>query len=656
MITSNATRRDTPERITSFEELLMEVSTVFISVPMAEIDGVIEDTQHRICEYLDLDLSALWQWSDRETHMLTITHLYSIPGGPEKPAEIDGEKTHPWIYQKMLAGETLAFSTDELPVEAETDKETRRFYGVESSVALPLMIDNDRLLGILTFETLHRSHSWNEYEVKQLQLVAQVLCNALMRKRSEQELIESEARLSLAADSAEAGMWELDCNSGTFWATQQARKIFGYTSDEIVTLDRLERSVLGEDLGAVRSAMSNSFEKREKLKVEYGITTPDNQYKWICSSGRPYFNKDGSPSRMLGISVDISERKQLEHTLTNNLAEIELLKGQIEQENHYLREELTAEQGFEHVVGQCREFKKALASVRQVASTSATVLLLGETGTGKGVVAHTIHRMGERSSQPFVTVNCAALPSNLIESELFGREQGAFTGADKTQVGRFEVANRGTIFLDEVGEMSLEMQAKLLGVLQDGKFERLGNPASIQVDVRVIAATARNLKEDVQSGRFREDLYYRLKVFPITIPPLRNRKDDIPLLAQHFIEKYSRKMGKRIDSISKRSLEKMLEYPWPGNVRELEHLIERYVILSSGSNLVITEQLLPADYSGSSTLRVKDLVSLERDHIEEVLRLTDWKIEGPGGAASILDIHPSTLRFRLKKHRLKRPA
>jgi formate hydrogenlyase transcriptional activator len=640
----------------AFEELLLEISAQFINLPTEEIDEVIEETQGRICKHLGLDLSALWQWSANDTRLITITHLYTIEGGPGRPVDIDGSKVFPWVYQKMLEGETLAFSNSQLPREADIDKESRKSFGVESSVVLPLKTGNGPLLGILTFDILHRERSWSEQEIKRLKLVAQVFYNALTRKRSEQELIQSEARLGLAAESAEAGMWELDYKSKIFWATDQARKIFDYGLDEIIDMKRFEQSVDANDRLPVKQALAESFEQNNRFTAEYRITTDKGEKKWVCSSGRPYFHSDGSPARMLGISSDISERKRLEETLKQNLAEINLLKKQIEQENHYLREDLKAEQGSEHIIGQSKEFKAVLTSVRQVASTTATVLLLGETGTGKGVVAHTVHMMSDRSSKPFVTVNCAALPHNLIESELFGREKGAFTGAHAMQAGRFEVANRGTIFLDEIGEMSLEMQAKLLGVLQDGTFERLGSPKSVKVDVRVIVATARNLRDDVKNGRFREDLYYRLKVFPITIPPLRQRKDDIPLLTQHFIEKYSRKMGKEIDRISKRSLDKLLNYPWPGNVRELEHLVERSVIISPGNSLVIGEQLIPGQAADLPDQSIKDLASHERDHIRDVLGMTNWKIEGPGGAASILNIHPSTLRFRLKKLNITRPS
>lgn len=641
-----------------FEELLLEISTLFISLPVESVDKVIEDTQRKVCEGLDLDLSALWQWSDKDANLMTITHLYTIPGGPrpQQYEAIDASKTFPWVYSRMLAGEILAYSNEDLTKEAATDRVSRDFYHVESSVNIPLIVAGQQIIGIITFDTLKRVRQWSDIDVKRLKLVGDVFANALIRQQAERSLVESEARLNMAAESAEAGLWELNCRTGVFWATAQAFRIFGYQSEETISMARFEESVYSDDLGMVRQAIADSFEKREKLDVEYRITSDSGDLRWVCSRGRPYFHHDGSPARMLGVSLNISERKQLEENQKHHLAEIELLKQQIEQENYYLREDLKKVQGVEHVIGQSREFNAVLASARQVAPTSATVLLFGETGTGKDVIANAIHQMSGRSNKPFVTVNCAALPHNLIESELFGREKGAFTGAHIMQAGRFEVAGQGTIFLDEIGEMPMELQAKLLRVLQDGEFERLGSPRTVNVDVRVIAATSRDLRAEVKARRFREDLFYRLNVFPITIPPLRQRVVDIPLLAQHFIEKYCQKMGKEIDRIPKRAVDLMMNYQWPGNVRELEHLVERCVIISSGNTLALGERFFPSGHDAADGKAVKDLESNERDHITEVLGLTNWKIEGPGGAASILDIHPSTLRFRLKKLGIKRPV
>jgi PAS domain S-box-containing protein len=648
-------RHELEERL-RFEKLLVEISACFVNLPTHQIDDEIEDAQRRICECLGIDLSALWQWSDEKPHFMTVTHLHSPPEGPSRPDGIDAQEAFPWVLQKMLSGETLAYSTENMPSEAAIDQESRRYFGVKSSVNLPLSTGGGPIIGVLTFDTLGAERTWPDEIVKQLELIAQVFANTLDRKRSEEALRESEARLSLAADSAEAGFWELDCSTNFFWATEQARGIFGYGPEEVISMERFETSVHPDDLERVRQAIVRALGEHEPINVEYRILLDDDCLKWISSSGRPYFKPNGEPDRLMGVSLDISERKQMEDELNERLKEIENLKLQLENENVYLRKELKMERGFNKIVGDSKAFKSVIFAARQVASTDATVLIHGETGTGKGLVANAIHQMGARKNLPFITVNCAALPHNLIESELFGREKGAFTGAHARQAGRFEVADGGTIFLDEIGEMPLELQSKLLRVLQEGEFERLGCAKTIKVNVRVIAATSRDLKKEVRKRRFREDLFYRLNVFPISIPPLRQRNEDIPLLAQYFTEKYAHKMDKQIVNIPKSTIKTFLEYDWPGNVRELEHVIERGVIMTSGHSFRLTSQLRSSLSIDSKDEPLKDLAAIEGEHILRVLQETNWRIEGPSGAASILKLHPSTLRSRIKKLGIRRPA
>jgi formate hydrogenlyase transcriptional activator len=359
--------------------------------------------------------------------------------------------------------------------------------------------------------------------------------------------------------------------------------------------------------------------------------------------------------RLLGeVFVNAVERSRGELALRQQMDEIERLKLQLEKENLYLREEIKTVQGFEKIVGQSDKLQYILFRVKEVAPTDATVLILGETGTGKGLVAHGIHELSTRKDRPMITVNCAALPGNLIESELFGREKGAFTGAHAKQAGRFEVADGGTIFLDEIGEMPLELQGKLLRVLEEGEFERLGSPKTIKVNVRVIASTNQDLEAEVKNKRFREDLYYRLNVFPVSIPPLRTRAEDIPQLVSYFVDKYARKFGRKYETVPKSMMKALQEHPWPGNVRELEHVIERAVITSPRPVLRLVDRLerKPAE-AGEEPLR--GLEAIERDHILQVLRETRWKIKGEGGAASVLKLHPNTLRSRIEKLGIKRP-
>jgi PAS domain S-box-containing protein len=351
---------------------------------------------------------------------------------------------------------------------------------------------------------------------------------------------------------------------------------------------------------------------------------------------------------------EIEERIHAEKSLTKALSEIRDLKDQLEAENIYLRQEIKMKHQFGNIIGKSDGIKYVLYRAEQVAPTNTTVLVLGETGTGKELIAGAVHNMSPRKDRPMITVNCAALPANLMESELFGREKGAFTGADTLQIGRFEVANGSTLCLDEIGELPLEMQAKLLRAIQHSEFERLGSSRTIKVDVRIIATTNRNLEEAVRKGWFRQDLYYRLNVFSITVPPLRQRQADIPLLVHSFIERYARKLGKQITSINKETMKILQEYPWPGNIRELESVIEKAAILSQGPVLHLTDKLevsLPP-----STSNAKTLEETERNQIIKILSETSWRIEGRNGAADILGLHPSTLRARMHKLGIRRPG
>jgi formate hydrogenlyase transcriptional activator len=338
-----------------------------------------------------------------------------------------------------------------------------------------------------------------------------------------------------------------------------------------------------------------------------------------------------------------------------NYEEIASLKSRLEQENLYLQEESRTEAAFADVIGGSPAIEKVLASVRRVAGTDATVLVTGETGTGKEVVVRAIHGLSGRKGKILVKVNCAALPAGVIESELFGHEKGAFTGALNRRIGRFELAHGGTLFLDEVGDLPLELQAKLLRVLQEGEFERLGGTQTHKVDVRIIAATNRDLKAAVQEGRFRADLFYRLNVFPIPIPPLRERIEDVPRLTRHFVMTYASKMGKSIETIGERAMRELTAYSWPGNVRELQNVIERAVILSRRSHLELDETFA-APGAATRTEPGRTLEEIEREHILSVLESVGWRVSGERGACGILGLKRTTLEARMKKLGISRPS
>ena len=352
---------------------------------------------------------------------------------------------------------------------------------------------------------------------------------------------------------------------------------------------------------------------------------------------------------------EVDERKRAEKDLSKALSEVKRLQKQQEAENVFLREEIKLEHNFEEIIGLSDALKDVLFKVEQVSPTDTTVLILGETGTGKELVARAIHHASMRKKRPLLKVNCATLPTNLIESELFGHEKGAFTGALTKQVGRFEIADGATLFLDEIGDMPLEVQAKLLRVLEHGEFERLGSYKTIRADVRIIAATNRNLEAEVQNGRFRRDLWFRLNIFPITIPPLRKRVKDIPLLANHFITKQCQRLGKKKQKISETTMASLMAYSWPGNIRELENVIERAAIASRGPTLPIADMLAPAGARTVDRSQEKSLVKIERDHMIRVLEDCYWRIEGQNGAAKILGLNPSTLRGRMRKLGIRRP-
>ena len=336
------------------------------------------------------------------------------------------------------------------------------------------------------------------------------------------------------------------------------------------------------------------------------------------------------------------------------IKEVEQLKNQLQAENKYLQEEIKLNQNFEDIISISKKFQKVLHQIEQVAETDATALILGESGTGKELIARAIHNISNRRRKPLVKINCAALPANLIESELFGHERGAFTGAMERKIGRFELADGGTIFLDEIGELPVELQAKLLRVLQDGEFERLGSTKTMKVDVRVIAATNRNLELAIEKREFREDLYYRLNVFPIICPPLRDRKEDIPFLVKHFCQKYEVRMGKKVTTIPSKVMDALTAYNWPGNIRELENIIERAIILSRNGTIEYGDWMPMAKELASAKSRLLRLDDVEKEHIIEVLKQTKWKVSGEGGAAKILGLNPTTLEARMKKLGIKR--
>ena len=366
----------------------------------------------------------------------------------------------------------------------------------------------------------------------------------------------------------------------------------------------------------------------------------------------------GNQADMILLAIeDVTEReyykRHLEELVEERTAEIRKLKDLLEAERAYLQEEIKLEFNHENIIGRSNEIKYVFYKVEQIAATDTNVLVLGETGTGKELVARAIHGLSTRKDRALVKMNCAALPSNLIESELFGHEKGAFTDAHSRRLGRFEIANGTTLFLDEIGELPLDLQPKLLQVIETGEFERLGSSNTTKVDVRIIAATNRNLEMEVRKGKFREDLWYRLNIFPITMPPLRERREDIPLLVSHFMDKISKRLGKSVAMIPVNVMDALQNHHWPGNIRELENVLERAVINSSGPKLHLADDLKKRREDITTSNRT--LADIEREYILQVLEQTHWKVSGNNSASEILGLDRSTLRARMRKLDIRKP-
>jgi len=465
------------------------------------------------------------------------------------------------------------------------------------------------------------------------------------RKLAEEKLVKSEAKYRSLVDNSVVGVFESTTDGRFTFANDAMVQMFDFDSPEqMIAHGSLE---LWDDI-ADRERMLAELQKHGRVSnFEAEAVTRTGRHIHVLFSAKQIDN------RISGMVMDISDRKQAEIELKQAYTEIEHLKIQLQAESAYLQEEIKLEHNFENIIGQSEALKYVLHRVEMVASKDSTVILQGETGTGKELIARAIHQLSSRNKRPLVKVNCAALPSELIESELFGREKGAFTGATTAQIGRFELASKSTLFLDEIGELPLELQAKLLRILESGEFERLGSSRTLHSDARFITATNRDLEAEVRQKRFREDLWYRLKVFPITVPPLRYRIEDIPLLVNNFIQLFSRKMGISVESlkIPRRSMQALQAYSWPGNVRELKHAIESALISLEGNKLHFD---LP-DNANVATNKLKSFEKMEQEYILEVLKAKNWKIGGKDSASSILGLPPSTLRSRIKKLGLKRP-
>jgi PAS domain S-box-containing protein len=489
--------------------------------------------------------------------------------------------------------------------------------------------------------------------------------SAATRGTDEAQLHRAEARYRALVEQIPAVtfMAPLDGSTSELYVSPQIEELLGFSAQEWLDDPFLwYRQLHPDDQVRWSEHFAHTCFSGEKFRAEFRFLARDGRVVWVHGEAKLVMDENGVPLFLHGVAFDITERKRAEEATRVAYDEIRRLKDQLQADNVYLQEEIKLKCNIGEIVGETPAIQRVLHQIAQVAGTSATVLVLGETGTGKELVARAIHSGSPRRARPMLMFNGAALPATLIESELFGHEKGAYTGAMTRQIGRFEQADGSTLFLDEIGELPLEVQVKLLRVLQYGQFERLGSTRTLSANVRIVAASNRDLEKMVQEGRFREDLFYRLNVFPIRLPPLRERVQDIPLLAWSIVREFGRTMGRKIDSISRSTMEALKRYPWPGNIRELRNVIERGMIVAQGSTLqvelpslsggVVSPSLISPD--GATPTGDLTVDEVQRRHILTVLQKTGWRISGKNGAARILGLKPTTLESRMAKLGIKR--
>jgi formate hydrogenlyase transcriptional activator len=618
----------------------------------------------------------------------------------------------PWLLKRLRGGETVSLSNlpDGLPAYATEDREYFTKESIFSALVAPIVVDARSIGGL--FAISHSSHTpFSEELVDNVVFLTETLTMVLSRKNAAQRmertlayehlLSDISARyINLPVDDIDTVMSEdlgrlahlIGSERCILYLAQEGGEAFrpylhsGWwlqeDRDRIVKNNELWEKHEPEFIEGFRYLFSR-WRKGEHVQwTQEDRLPPDGEkmkeayWRFGCKSQLSVpVSVSGSTVAVLTVSDNHScktwpaeivprlrlfgevfanalARKKSEEALHKAFLEVRQLKERFEADYIYLRDSLDSENHFAGIIGKSDPLKRILTKVSQVAPTDVTVLLLGETGTGKGLIARTLHNQSKRRDRPLMQVNCAALSTGLIESELFGHEKGAFTGATARRVGRFESAQGTSLFLDEVGELPLELQAKLLRVLQDGEFERVGGSATLKTDVRVIAATNRKLEEEVTAGRFRKDLWYRLNVFPISIPPLRERLEDIPLFVQFFVEKYGKWIGKNFDRVPQQTIRALERYDWPGNIRELENIIERAVITSPDGELQIE---IPSNRTKMGPAPDQTLEAFEREYITSVLIDKGWRVKGESGAAKHLGLNPSTLRTRMDKLGITRP-
>ncbi|VAX24036.1 Formate hydrogenlyase transcriptional activator [hydrothermal vent metagenome] len=632
-----------------FEKLLGLLSAKLVNLPLESIDTEIKESMKLLVDFFEADRCHIGRF-EKKTNKIIVTHYYAKEDVATPQISSIGTNSFSFIHNQVVNGERVIFSNpNELPAEAKNDKDELIKMGIKSLFVLPLKIENEVKFA-LSLSTINKELQWKEHTVQHIKIISDIITNVLSRKI----ILEENTEKELWSQSILQGMPQIayvfDSEGKLKRWNENLEKILGYSPEELnnkFVLDFIVEEFKEETMNRFMKVLQDNKEQM----VQYELLTKSGEtHPYQGSGSLAVINGE---KYLIGMAIDISDFKNSQSLVEKQLEEIRELKNQIEAENYYLKEELKKSHSFDEIIGKHETLLHSLYRIEQVAPTDTTVLLEGETGTGKELFARAIHQRSKRKDRPLVVVNCASIPPNLVESELFGHEKGAFTGAVSKQIGKFELTDGATLFLDEVGELPYNIQSKLLRVLQEGTFERVGGKKTIKVDVRIIAATNRILEEEVKKNNFRADLYYRLNVYPVTIAPLRERKSDIPLLVEHFVNKFNNKFGKNVKSVTKKTIQQLQRYSWTGNVRELENIIERAMILSGSSKLNIEK--LPSIVNIKNEEETLPLEEYERRYIISVLEKTYWRVDGPNGAAKILDIHPETLRSRMRKLQIKRP-
>ncbi len=686
------------DSLEDFESLVAQIMARFMNAS-GDLGQLISQSLSELGQFLNVDRLTFFDVDSDERQMMPRSQWFSETAKDlrlEMGEDVTGR--FPWMTSKVFEGVPLVVANiEQIPESAVAERNFCESFGIRSFAFVPARYEG-KVVAAISLDDFDRSWPFDERMLHRLEFVTLIIASARLRAASLREIDELhrfEAELSRISttfvnlppdavdEKIEAGLgvvaralgadlvtltrvvdgndlqvtheWTGETFGGHHFKGRRFRSEFQW----LVRRQLAQEAILIRSLddwpaeAAAERNLSEQIGIESVLGVRFEIRGEMAGALSINSRKKANWSEALVPRlRLLGeVFGEAMIRRRAEIELRDSLREVETLKERLEHENLYLRQEVRLSQTHSDIVGDSNALRSAMQQVEQVAATDSTVLILGETGTGKELMAHAIHNLSSRRDRALVKVNCAALPSSLVEAELFGREKGAYTGALNRELGRFEIADGSTILLDEIAELSLELQSKLLRVLQDGEFERLGSPKTHKVNVRVLAATNRDLLAAVERKEFREDLYYRLNVFPIEVPPLRDRIDDLPQLIWKFVEEFSETMGKTIETIPQETMNALKSYRWPGNIRELRNIIERAMIVTNDSSLHVE---LPRRRPAKEVPRSR-LEEIERDHIKAVVESTGWRISGEGGAAEILGLKPTTLEGRMKKLGIIRP-